>query len=146
MKDLPESLRPFYLALNPYQQRAAELLIILNAAADPSFKSRYARRWWGILEERAKLCAMTSPDLVRFSSSLCSRLGGVIGRNMEARRDWQDLIRAGDDSLVLDALQYDTPALIAFVRAYSDVRREAFEAAVAFDRGEDLTHEQEDLL
>lgn len=146
MKDLPESLRPFYLALNPHQQRAAELLIILNAAADPSFKSKYRRRWWGMLEERAKLCAMTSSDLIRWSSSLSSRLGGSVGKNIRHRKDWQDLIRAGEDSLVLDALQYDTPALIAFVRAYSDLRREAFDAEVAFERGEDLTSEQDDLF
>lgn len=146
MKDLPESLRPFYLALNPHQQRAAEMLIILNAAADPSFKSRYRRRWWGMLEERAKLCAMTSSDLIRFSSSLSSRLGGTVGRNLDHRKDWQKLIRAGEDAEVLDALQYDTPALIAFVRAYADVRREVFEAQVAEMRGEDLTPEQEALL
>ena len=126
--------------------RAAELLIILNAAADPEFKRKYRRRWWGMLEERARLCAMTSSDLIRWSSSLCSRLSGQIGRNLQDRKDWQELIRAGEDSLVLDALQYDTPALIAFVRAYADVRREAFEAAVAFERGDELTPEQEALL
>lgn len=89
---------------------------------------------------------MTSSDLIRFSSSLSSRLGGTVGRNLDHRKDWQKLIRAGEDAEVLDALQYDTPALIAFVRAYADVRREVFEAQVAEMRGEDLTPEQEALL
>lgn len=89
---------------------------------------------------------MTSPDLIRWSSSLSSRLDGQIGRNLEHRKQWQKLIRAGEDSMVLDALQYDTPALLAFVRAYSDVRREVWEAEAAFAAGEDLTPEQEALL
>lgn len=144
--DLPESLRPLFLAMSPYQQRAALLVLILNAAADPSFKSRYARRWWGIVEERVKLGAMMSEDLIRWSSSVSSRLGGSVGKNPAHRRSWDQLIRAGEDSRVLDALQHDTPALIAFVRAYQDVRREVFEAEVAFERGEELTPEQEALL
>lgn len=130
MLELPESLRPFFVALNPHQQRAALLLVILNAAADPAFRSRYARRWWGILEERAKLAAMTSADLIEWSSSVSSRLGGQVGRNAEHRDEWQKLIRAGEDTLVLDAIETSTPALVAFVRAWSDVRREAWEEEV----------------
>lgn len=74
---------------------------------------------------------MMSPDLVRWSSSVSSRLGGTVGRNQEHRKAWEELIRAGEDGLVLDALQNDTPALIAFVRAYQDVRREVWEERVA---------------
>lgn len=146
MNDLPESLRPLFLAMSPYQQRAALLVLILNAGADPSFKSRYARRWWGMLEERVKLGAIMSPDLIRWSSSVCSKLGGQVGRTPAQRSDWQALVRAGEDSRVLDALQYDTPALVAFVRAYQDVRRETWEAEAAFERGEELSPEQEALL
>lgn len=146
MIDLPESVRPFFQAMNPYQQRGALLVLILNAAADPSFKSRYARRWWGILEERAKLGAMMSPDLIRWSSYVSSKLGGSVGRNAVHRTAWEEVIRAGEDTRVLDALEQDTPALIAFVRAYQDVRREIFEAEVAEERGEGLTPEQEGLI
>lgn len=79
---------------------------------------------------------MMSPDLVRWSSSVSSRLGGSVGKNAAHRTAWEELIRAGEDARVLDALQNDTPALIAFVRAYQDVRREVFEAEVAEARGE----------
>lgn len=146
MRDLPESLEPFYHALNPAQQTAAALVVILNAAADPEFKSRYARRWWGMLEERVKLCAMTSSDLIRWSSCLSSRLGGTVGRNLDHRKDWQELIRGGEDEDVLDAMQYDTPAVIAFVRAFSDVRREEFAQFVAEERGEAVDEDQAALL
>ena len=129
MIDLPDSLLPFWAALNPHQQRAAELVVLLNAAAAPEFKRRYARRWWGMLEERAKLCAMTSADLVRWTSSLAARLDGAAGRNQKHRERIALLIGAGDDALVLDAIQQDTPILIAFCRAVSDARREEYEAA-----------------
>ena len=144
--EVPESLRPFFLAMDEYQQRAALLLVLLNRGADPSFKSRYRRRWWTILEERAKLCALTSPDLIRWSSSIASRLGGQVGRNAADREAWASLIRAGEDSRVLDALQNDTPALIAYVRANSDVARQLAEVFAAEERGEELRPEQEALL
>lgn len=144
MIDLPESVRPFFLAMSPHQQRAALLVLIMNAGADPGFKSRYARRWWGMLEERVKLGAKTSHDLIRWSSSVSSRLGGTVGKNASHRKEWDHLIRAGEDSWVLDALENDTPALVAFVRAYQDVRREVFEAETAALNGEELTPEQEE--
>lgn len=146
MTDVPETLRPFFQALDPYQQRAALLLIILNRGADPDFKSRYRRRWWTILEERARLCARTNPDLVRWSSCVSSRLGGVVGRNAGDRDHWSQLIRAGEDARVLDALDNDASALIAYVRANSDLARRTAEAAAALQRGQDLTPEQEELL
>lgn len=131
MNDMPESLRPFFLALDPYQQRAALLLVIANASADPGFKSRYRRRWWQLLEERAKLAALTSASLIEWSSSVSSRLGGEVARNERMRGEWRDLVRAGDDARVLDAFETTAPALVAFVRAWSDVRREVFEAEAA---------------
>ena len=144
--EVPESLRPFFLALDEHQQRAALLLVLLNRGADAEFKSRYRRRWWTILEERARLAARTSSDLVRWSSSISSRLGGQVGRNAADRELWAQLIRSGDDARVLDCLDQDAPALIAYVRANSDVARQIAEAVAAADRGEDLTPEQEALL
>jgi hypothetical protein len=151
---MPPGLIPFYEAFSPPQQRAALLLVLLNAAASPGYKSRYRRRWWQILEERAKLGALTSASLVEWSSSVCSRLGGSIGRNVEHRAAWQEIVSAGEESLVLDALETSTPALIAFVRAWGDLRREAWEdeqeakdAAAANDAvGAPLTEEEHDLL
>lgn len=125
--ELPESIRPLFATMDPYQQRAALLLVILNAAAGSAFKSSYARRWWEILEERARLAALTTADLIEFSSSLSSKLRGQVGRNAEHRKEWQDLVCAGEDALVLDAVEHSAPALIAFVRAYSAARREAWE-------------------
>lgn len=143
---MPESLRPFYLALDPYQQRGALLLVIANAAADAAFKSRYRRRWWGMLEERAKLAALTSATLVEWSSSVSSRLGGPIGRNAEHRREWQDLVRAGEDGRVLEAIETSTPALVAFVRAWSEARRGEFEADVAAMRAQARGEDDEEGL
>jgi len=142
----PESVRPFWDALDEHQQRAAHLLVLINAAADAEFKRRYARRWWTMLEERCRLAAMTSPDLVRFSGQLARRLGGQLGRNADDRATWQQLVSAGDDARVLDALDHDAGVLVAVVRAVSEARREAAEAAAAFERGEELTPTQESLL
>ncbi|HEX7088777.1 MAG TPA: hypothetical protein VF192_01505 [Longimicrobiales bacterium] len=150
MSDLPdrwpESVRPFWEALDQYQRRAAHLLVLSNAAADAEFKRRYARRWWTMLEERCRLAAMTSPDLVRFTGQLARRLGGQVGRNADDRAAWRALVSAGDDACVLDALDHDAAVLVAFVRALSEARLEAAEAAAAFERGEELTTEQEQLL
>jgi hypothetical protein len=145
--DWPESTQPFYDAMSPAQQRAATLVYIANAAADPAFKSRYARRWWGLLEERAKLCAMTSPDLLRWSSSMAARLGGDLARNAAHREAWRAAVTAPDPGLVLDALQHDTPVLLAFVRAVSEAKRDQWEAEAQAERDPaGLTDAQQALL
>lgn len=145
---LPEQVRPFWDALNPYQQRAAALVVILNAAASSQFKSRYARRWWNMLEERVKLCAMTSGDLLRWSSAMTARLGGGdVARNAEHREAWRTVVSGPHETLVLDALQYDAPVLVALCRAISEARREHWEAEVVAEREpESLTEEQTALL
>lgn len=148
--DMPDELEPFYQALTEPQQRAATLLLILNAAASPSYKSQYRRRWWEILETRAKLCAKTSADLTRWSSCLSTRLQGQIGRNKDHRAEWRAALEAGPDRPVLDALEQDTPVVVGFVRQHSDIRSERWEkkqeAKEAVARGDKLTDEQESLL
>lgn len=131
MPDMPESLLPFFQAMTPYQQHAAMLVVLLNAGADPGLKSRYWRRWWQMLEERTTLAALTSVSLIEWSSSACSRLGGALGRNAKERHQWQTLLAGGEDEAVLDALAAETPTLVAFVRAWQDVRREDFAARQA---------------
>lgn len=80
-----------------------------------------------------KLCAMMSADLARWSSSLSSRLGGSVARNRDHREEWEAIVRAGEDALVLDALQQDTPVLLAFCRAWSEAARERWAAESAAD-------------
>lgn len=123
---VPEELRPFYLAFDPPAQRAALLVVIANAAASATLKSRYRKRWWQMLEERVRLAALTESTLVGWSSQVSSRLSGQIARNPAHRDAWQDVIRAGDDASVLRSLERETPALIGFTRAWSDARREEF--------------------
>ena len=130
---LPDELQMLYDALTPPQRIAAQIVVVLNAAASPAYKSRYRRRWWQILEERVKLCALTSPDLARWSSCVSSRLGGQVGRNVRHREAWAELISQDDveHTAVLDAMQHDTPVLVAFCRAMSDVARAAWETDMA---------------
>lgn len=125
---LPDELVSFWGALSPAQQRAAQLAVLLNAAADPQTKSRYRRRWWGILEQRVKLCAMTCDTVAGWSSCLSSRLGGTVGRNERHRRAWAELLalRTPTDTETLDVLQQEAPVVIAFVRAYSEALRAAW--------------------
>lgn len=126
---LPDELAPFFAALEPAQRIAAQLVTILNAAADPAYKSRYRRRWWQILEDRVKLGAMTSESVTRWSSSVSGRLGGTMGRNAEQRGWWAELVAQSDvpDGQVLEALQEDAGVAIAFCRAYGESRRAAWE-------------------
>jgi len=56
-----------------------------------------------------------------------------VGRNQADRDTWSTLIRAGGDSQVLDALDQDAPALVAYVRANSDEARRAAEEAQKMD-------------
>jgi len=146
--DWPEKLQPFYEAMDPHQKIGSELVVLLNAAASGGFKSQYRRRWWTILEERTKLCAMMSTDLRQWSSCLSSRLEGKVGRNKDHRRRWAEIVGSEevDHHRVLDALEHDTPVLVGFAQGYSDARREIFEAERAFERGDELSDEQEELL
>ena len=121
---LPEEMSSFWAALTPAQRIAAQLVVILNAAADPSFKSRYRRRWWVLLEERVRLGALTSASLTGWSSSLSSSLGGSLGRNAGHRRAWERLVATDvPRAEVLDALDRDAAIAIAFTRALSEHNR-----------------------
>lgn len=124
---IPDTLRGFFNAFDEYQQRAALLLVIANAAASPAFKSRYRKRWWQMVEERARLASLTESNLVGWSSQVSSRLDGQVARNAEHRAAWEAVIRAGDDRRVLAAIDRDAPALITFVRAWSDAKRAEYQ-------------------
>lgn len=126
---LPPELVDFFGALTPAQQVAAQLVVILNAAADPAYKSRYRRRWWGIVEERVRLGAMTSESLTRWSSTVSSRLGGTVGRNESHRSAWASLMATDvPGGEVLDALENDAAVAVAFARALGDLKRAEWEA------------------
>lgn len=71
---------------------------------------------------------MTSDNLTSWSSAISSRLSGSVGRNAADREAWQQIIAAGEDELVLDALERDAKVLVAFCRAWGDAVREAWEA------------------
>jgi len=50
-----------------------------------------------------------------------------VARNAEHRTAWEGVLRAGQDRQVMAAIDRDAPALIAFVRAYSEAKRAEYE-------------------
>lgn len=84
-----------------------------------------------------RLGAMTSEDLMRWSSSVSGRLGGTLGKNQAHREAWTKLMsmERPPDAEVLDALEHDAAVAVAFVRAYQDARRIEWEELEEGDAG-----------
>lgn len=90
--------------------------------------SRYRTRIWGMFTERVQSAAMTSGDLDAFLSRVARLLSlRSLGLNEDDRQELARLLALpnAEKRAIMRQLREDTPVLVALVRRWRDVSKEA---------------------